>query len=203
MEKGQATQQQGQAAQPLHLPTSPGAVGAAGHLPVGQGYQGDQGDEQGRDLGIELVGVVKKRPGKGGDCGGHQGGPGFGAQARQIEKEQGDAEAGQQRHEQGRGQARVFPVLQPPPVGRHQGGGQPDGVHRVDLALGGGRRFVNREFGDVELVGISGFQVVGQIHVAVVEQALGDAQVVALVAVEHGDLAEVEGVEEIERQAQG
>ena len=47
-----------------------------------------------------------------------------------------------------------------------------------------------------------GTEVVGQIHVAVAEQALRNAQVLALVAVQHGDLAEVESVEEVQGQAE-
>ena len=64
-------------------------------------------------------------------------------------------------------------------------------MHRVDFALGRGRCLVDRESHNVEFVGLFNAEVVGQVHVAIVEQALGNAQVLALVAVEHGNLAEV------------
>ena len=64
-------------------------------------------------------------------------------------------------------------------------------MHRVDFALGRGGCLVDREFSDVKFVGLFDVEVVGQVHIAVVEQAVGNAQVLALVAVEHGNLAEV------------
>ena len=54
----------------------------------------------------------------------------------------------------------------------------------------------------LEFVGLFDAEVVGQVHIAVVEQTLSNAEVLAFVAVEHGNLAEVKRVEEIQRQAQ-
>ena len=65
---------------------------------------------------------------------------------------------------------------------------------RVHLVRGGAGRRVNGELDHVELVRLLLAQVVGQVHVAVVQQALGYPQVLTLVAVQHGELAEVEGV---------
>ena len=54
----------------------------------------------------------------------------------------------------------------------------------------------------MEFPDMFGTEIVGQIHVAVVQQALSNAQVLALVAMQHGDLAEVESVEEVQWQAE-
>ena len=75
-------------------------------------------------------------------------------------------------------------------------------MHRVDFALGGGGSLVDLIAYDVEFVGLFEAEVVGQIHVAVVQQALGNVQILALIAVDHRDLAKVERVEEVQRQAQ-
>jgi hypothetical protein len=52
----------------------------------------------------------------------------------------------------------------------------------------------------VELVRRSALEVVGEVHVAIVEEALSDEQVVAFVAVEHGHLAVVDRVATIDHQ---
>ena len=91
--------------------------------------QRDQGDQQSRDFGVKLVGVVQKRPGNRHDSGGQQCRPELDPKSRQVKKGQRDAQTGQQRHEQRRGQTRVLPFLQTPPVGRHEGDGEADGMH--------------------------------------------------------------------------
>ena len=51
----------------------------------------------------------------------------------------------------------------------------------------------------VELVRRSALEGVGEVHVAIVEEALSDEQVVAFVAVEHGHLAVVDRVATIDQ----
>ena len=46
----------------------------------------------------------------------------------------------------------------------------------------------------MELVRRGALEVVGEVHVAIVKETLGDEQVVALVPVEHRHLAVVDGV---------
>ena len=68
----------------------------------------------------------------------------------------------------------------------------------MDFTFRGGRGFFQREFTQiVKLADLFGTEVVRQIHIAIADQALGDAQVLALVAVQHGNLAEVKRVEKV------
>ena len=59
------------------------------------------------------------------------------------------------------------------------------------------------EISDVEFFDLFDTEVVGQVHIPVVKQALSNAKVGTLVAVDHGDLAEIECVEYIQRHAHG
>ena len=59
---------------------------------------------------------------------------------------------------------------------------------------------VNVNIPYVKFLYLADAKIVRQIHVAIVEQALGDSQVLAFVTVEHGHLAVVKRVEAIDRE---
>ena len=92
---------------------------------------------------------------------------------------------------------------QSPLIGGHKRDGKADRMHRMDFAFRGGRRFVNCEIGHVEFIGLFVAEVIGQVHIAIVQQTLRYAQVLSLVTVDHGDLAEVERIEGIYWRADG